>query len=105
MNTTAQHAEVQEKPIELTPEQIKEAREQRSRWYKDQVSFLKPQLEYQRLVSEIEVCKATTAEAQLKQAQIYLAIKGGQPSPDGRQVKRHQSRQGAKQKADMPTSR
>ncbi len=75
-----------EQPAELTPAQVKEIREKRSGWYKEQISYLEPQLSYQRMVAEIEQLKAITAESQLKQAQIYLAIKSGQSIPEDKAV-------------------
>jgi hypothetical protein len=65
----------QESTIELTKEQIKEIREKRAGWYNDQMTYLEPQLKYQRMVAEIEQLKALAAESQFKQAQIYLSLK------------------------------
>jgi hypothetical protein len=64
-----------ESTIDLTPEQIKEIREKRAQWYNEQIAYLDPQLKYQQLVTEIEQLKAIAAEAQFKQAQIYLSLK------------------------------
>jgi hypothetical protein len=58
-----------EEQIELTPEQIQERKEKLLQYYQEQVDFLKVQLTYETLVTDIE-------EQRAKRVQIQAAIAG-----------------------------
>lgn len=55
---------------ELTAEQIAEYRKTTMAFYKDRISFMKVQLEYERLSAEIEEAKLKGLMARLKMAHI-----------------------------------
>lgn len=96
MNETLEQAKTDPSSVpEMSPEQIREMREKRSQFYKEQIAYLEPQVEYYELVSRIETAKASTAEAQLKQAQIYLAMNPRQNAPDARSGKRGGQKKGS----------
>jgi len=95
MNDTPKQVTTDQSNVpEMSPAEIREARGKRAAWYREQITFLEPQLHYQEMVSRIESAKATTAEAQLKQAQIYLALKAGQAPPGPRSDKRPGAKKG-----------
>jgi hypothetical protein len=55
---------------ELTAEQIAEYRKTSMAFYKDRISFMKVQLEYERLSAEIDEAKLKGLMARLKMAHI-----------------------------------
>lgn len=58
-----------EEQIELTPEQIQERKEKLLQYYQEQIDFLKVQLSYETLLTDIE-------EQRAKRVQIQAAIAG-----------------------------
>jgi len=62
--------QVEEDVKELSKEELKERREKVTAYYEDHIPHLKVQLEYERLLTEIEENRAKRAQAQKFLAQI-----------------------------------
>lgn len=67
-------AEVEQPQKELSAHEIKVLKGQRANWYKDQLTYLKPELEYHEMLAKIEQAKADTMKAQYQQASYYASI-------------------------------
>jgi len=63
-------AQVEEAVKEMSKEELKERREKVTAYYEDHIPHLKVQLEYEKLLTEIEENRAKRAQAQKFLAQI-----------------------------------
>lgn len=60
-----------EKERELSPEEIKERKENLKKYYLENMEYLKVQKEYEELLRDIEVIKAERLQTQIALAQYY----------------------------------
>lgn len=81
----------------LTEQELRTLKGRRANWYKDQLTYLKPEAEYHELLSRIEVAKANVYEAQLRQANVYA-----QMNPPKKEVDNSTTTSGEKE-ADVTT--
>ena len=71
-------AKVKEMPkqaenAELSPEELAKRRQEITNFYKDNAKHLKVQLEYEKLLTDIEKARAERVQAQMFMAQAYAA--------------------------------
>lgn len=66
-----------ETPTEMSPEEIKRMRAQRSNFYNEQLKYLKPERDYHEMLAQIEECKTRQVKARFTQAQIFAAMQEG----------------------------
>lgn len=60
----------------MTTEEANKKRKEITDWYKKQVPHLKAQAEYERLMTEIEECRAKRVQAQAFLADAYMQMEG-----------------------------
>lgn len=59
---------------ELTEHEIKVLKGRRANWYRDQLTYMKPEAEYHEMLARIENAKADTYEAQYRQARAFASV-------------------------------
>lgn len=67
---------------EMSPEEMAERKSKLTQFYKDQVEFLKVQLEYETLVADVEEQRARATYAQVKTAQMLAGPSKEQPNTE-----------------------
>ena len=68
--------------VVLTPEQLKQKREDLKSFFTSQLDFLKTQLEYETLLTNIEEQRAKRAIMAMKQAEIWHNQNAPDPEPE-----------------------
>jgi len=63
----------QEKPTELSKEELQKRREEITAFYKDNIKHLKVQKEYEELLRDVEKARAERLQSQMFLAQAYAA--------------------------------
>lgn len=75
--------DLQDKNPDLSPEELKERREEITKFYKDNIPHLTVQAEYEELLATIDKARAERMQAQMFMAQAYAEQnKSGEPSQD-----------------------
>ena len=83
------NSDLQDTDPKLSEEQLKERREEITKFYKDNIPHLEIQADYEMLLAAIEKARAERMQAQMYMAQQYAAQKeGDQPStPEAEEFK------------------
>jgi len=72
----------EDKVKEITPEELKKRREGIIKHYKDQISVLTLQLDYEKLLADIEQARAKRMEMIIRQAQMQAGPPEEEPETD-----------------------
>lgn len=66
---------------EMSPEEMAERKSKLAQFYKEQIEFLKVQLEYETLIADVEDQRARATYAQVKLAQMLAGPSKEAPEP------------------------
>lgn len=66
---------------EMSPEEMAERKSKLTQFYKEQIEFLKVQLEYETLIADVEDQRARATYAQVKLAQMLAGPSKEAPEP------------------------
>jgi hypothetical protein len=72
---------MENQPKEMSPQEMAERKSKLSAFYKEQIEFLKVQLEYETLVADVEDQRARATYAQVKLAQMLAGPSKEAPEP------------------------
>jgi hypothetical protein len=67
---------------DMSPEEMAERKSKLTQFYKDQIEFLKTQLEYETLLADVEDARARAVYAQVKTAQMLAGPSKEQPNTE-----------------------
>jgi hypothetical protein len=67
---------------DMSPEEMAERKSKLTQFYKDQIEFLKTQLEYETLLADVEDQRARATYAQVKVAQMLAGPSKEQPNTE-----------------------
>ena len=67
---------------DMSPEEMAERKSTLTQFYKDQIEFLKIQLEYEILLADVEDARARAVYAQVKTAQMIAGPSKEQPNTE-----------------------